>query len=181
MKKHSKGEIAETILSLILATGIVAVAVAMPNAAQLFKYFKPRNTIERDRIKKSVIRLEKQGLITKKNMTEDGLILTTKGKEKALRYRVETMKIERREKWDGRWHVIMFDVPENKKQARRSINFALKKIGCIQYQKSVFVTPFPCKREIDFIGKCFNVRQNIKLILAERLEDEDALKKTFKI
>ena len=181
MKKYNKGEIAEMILSLILATGVVAVAGTMPNAVQLFKYFKPRNTPERDRIKKSLISLEKQGLVMRKNVGEDGFILTTKGEEKALRHKLEVMKITHQDKWDGKWRIVMFDVSENKKQARRSINFALKKLGCVQYQKSVFITPFPCKEEIDFVGRCFNVRKDIKLILAERIEGDDILRKTFKI
>lgn len=181
MKNYEKSEIAEIILSLILVTGVMAVAVAMPNAVQLFKYFKPRNTYERNRIKRSVVRLEKRGLIQKMNTADDGFVLTAKGEEKALRHKLESMKIARPKKWDGKWRLVMFDVPEGKVQARRSINLALKKLGCIHYQKSVFITPFPCKEEIDFVGKCFNVRQNIRLVIAERVEGDAPLKKAFNV
>ena len=73
----------------------------------------------------------------------------------------------------------MFDVPEEKKAARRAINFALKKIGCVRYQKSVFITPFPCEKEIDFIGECFGVREHIRIIVAERIEGDDVFRRKF--
>ena len=75
----------------------------------------------------------------------------------------------------------MFDIPEEKKQARRAINFALKKLGCVQYQKSVFVTPFPCKKEVDFVGECFGVRDDIRVIVASEVEKADILRKVFKV
>ncbi len=181
MRKYDKGEIAEIILGLLLVTGIIAIAIAAPNALQLFKYFKPRNTRERDRIKRSVLRLERHGLISRRNTSDDGFVLTDKGEEKAKRYKLASMKIERQKKWDGKWRIVMFDVPEKKKQARRSINLALRKLGCVQYQKSVFLTPFPCKTEVDFVGECFDVRQNIRLIIAENIEGGNILKKTFKL
>lgn len=179
MKKYEKGEIAEIILSVLLAAGVIAVAVAMPNAVQLFKYFKPRNAYDRGRIKKSVARLERKGFIKKKSGTEDGFVLTTEGEKKALRAKIDSMKIEPQKKWDGKWRIVMFDVPENKKMARRAINLALKKLGCAQYQKSVFVTPFPCKKEIDFVGECFGSRSNIRLIVADSIEGDMPLKKSF--
>ncbi len=181
MKKYEKGEIIEIILSVLLVAGIIAVAVAAPNAVQLFKYFKPRNTSDRTKIKRSVLRLEKKGFIKRKSATEDSFVLTTEGEKKALRYKIDAMRIERQKNWDGRWRIVMFDVPEDKKQARRAVNLALKKLGCVQYQKSVFVTPFPCKEEIDFVGKCFGIRQYIRLILADSIEGENALKKSFNL
>ena len=179
MKKYERGEIAEVILSTLLIVGVVAVAVAMPNAVQLFKYFKPRNTSERAKIKRSVTCLEKGGFIKKKNENDGIFVLTPKGEMRALRYKIDTMRIPRQKKWDGRWRIVMFDIPEKKLQARRAINFALKKLGCAQYQKSVFITPFPCKEEIDFIGECFDVRSHIRIILAHSIEGDRGLKKTF--
>ncbi len=181
MKKYEKGEIAEIILSVLLVAGVIAVAVTMPNAVQLFKYLKPQNAKERTRVKKSVLRLEQSGFIMKKSGTKDVFVLTTEGEKKALRYKLEAMKIARQEKWDGKWRVVMFDVPEDKKQARRTINLVLKKLGCVQYQKSVFVTPFPCLKEIDFIGECFDVRKYLRIITACDMEGATKFKKVFNI
>ncbi len=181
MKKYEHGEIAETILSVLLAVGFIVIAIAMPNAIQLYKYFKPRNAYDRGRIKQSVIRLERRGLIKKKGGTIDVYVLTTEGEGRALRNKIDSMRIERQKKWDGKWRIVMFDIPEKKLQARRAVNLALKKIGCVQYQKSVFITPFPCKKEIDFVGECFGVREHIRLMVADGIEGDTALKKFFNL
>jgi len=181
MKKYEKGEIGEIILSTLLVVGVITIAVTMPNAVQLFKYFTPKNATERARIKLSVRRLEKGGLIEATGSKGESFTLTQKGKEKAMRYAIEQMKIVSQKTWDKKWRLIMFDVPEDKKQARRAINLALKKLGCVQYQKSVFITPFPCKKEIDFVGECFGVREHIRMIVASEVEGVASLQKVFKV
>ena len=98
-----------------------------------------------------------------------------------MRYELEQIKIVPQKIWDKKWRLIMFDIPEGKKQARRAINLALKKLGCAQYQKSVFITPFPCKKEIDFVGECFGVRENIRIIVAYEVEKSESIKKAFKV
>jgi DNA-binding transcriptional regulator PaaX len=181
MKKFEHGEITEIILSTLLVVGVIAVAVTMPNAVQLFKYFKPKNTFERRKIKRSVYGLEKSGFIQRKNKEDDIFILTEKGRERAMRYALAKMKIASQKKWDKKWRLVMFDVPEKKMQARRAINFALKRLGFVQYQKSIFVTPFPCEKEIDFVGGCFRIRENIRIVVASEIEGEDTLRKAFNV
>lgn len=181
MKKYEKGEITEIILSTLLAVGVIAVTVTIPNTVQLFKYFTPKNSAERARIKKSVTRLEMGGFIERKGDKKGLISLTQKGKERAMRYEVNQMKIASQKTWDKKWRLIMFDVPENRKQARRAINLVLKKFGCVQYQKSVFITPFPCKKEIDFVGECFGVRDYIRIIVASEVEGVASLQKVFKV
>lgn len=181
MEKYDKGEIAEIVLRTIFIVGFIAFAVAMPNAVQIFKYFTPKNAADRSRIKRSIFRLEKSGFIERKKDDDESFVLTQKGKERAMRYELDRMKIAPQKNWDKKWRLIMFDIPEEKKQARRAINFALKKFGCVQYQKSVFITPFPCKKEIDFVGECFGVRENIRIIVAHEVEKSELLKKVFKV
>lgn len=181
MKKYDKGEIAEIVLRTLLAVGFITVAVAMPNAVQIFKYFNPQGARDRARIKNSVTRLEQAGFIERKDGKGGVFMLTENGREKAMRYAIAEMKILSQMTWDKKWRLIMLDIPEEKKQARRAINFALKKLGCVQYQKSVFVTPFPCEKEIDFVGECFGVRDHIRTIVAIGVENSESLRKVFKV
>ena len=177
MKKYEKGEIAEIVLNTLLAVGVITVAVVAPNALQIFQYLDPKNSDERRRVKQSIRHLERQKFI---KGTQDGYFeLTSKGRLKAMRHQIETTRIPRQKNWGGKWWIIMFDVPEEKKMARRAIYYALKRIGCVQYQKSVFITPFPCRKEIDFIGECFGVRKHMRLVTADYLEEENRFKKIF--
>ncbi|MEK7136264.1 MAG: hypothetical protein AAB821_01605 [Patescibacteria group bacterium] len=179
MKKYNKSEIAKIVLKTILAVGLVTIALVAPNVAQIFKYFKPKDFNERRRVKQSLSRLQKRGLIKQKGAMDGYFVLTAKGKAKAMRYQVETMKIPRQRKWDKKWRLVMFDVPEEKKRARQAINYALKKIGCVQYQKSVFITPFPCEKEVDFVGETFDVRSYMRIVFAEQIEKSGEFERKF--
>lgn len=181
MKKFDKGEIADIVLSTLLAVGVITIAIAAPNAVQIFKYFTPGNSSDRLRIKRAVSRLEHAGYIEQKETASGQFVLTQKGREKAMRHALARMKIASQKTWDKKWRLIMFDIPEGKKQARRAMNLALKKLGCAQYQKSVFITPFPCEKEIGFVGESFAVRDNIRIVVAIEIEKADALKKHFRI
>lgn len=98
-----------------------------------------------------------------------------------MRYAIAKMKIASQKTWDKKWRLVMFDVPEKKVQARRAINFALKRLGFAQYQKSIFITPFPCEKEIDFVGECFRIRKHLRIVTAYEVEGSAALRKAFNI
>lgn len=177
-----KQERQEMILNILFGVGILTTAIVAPNAIQLFKYFLPRSSKEEWNIRQSFSRLEKKGYLEKRTTNgEDYYTLTLIGSERAKKYKLHAMKISPQKKWDGQWRLVMFDVPEDKKMARRGINLVLKKLGCVQYQKSVFITPFPCKKEIDFVGDCFDARKYLRIITAREVEGTEPLKKVFKL
>ena len=107
------------------------------------------------------------------------LVLTAKGKNIALRYNIENIKIAPMKKWDGKWRLILFDIPEKHRRARNALALTLKKMGCFQFQKSVFIHPFECKNEIDFIIEFFSLRPHVRFVLAEHVDNELHLKKRF--
>lgn len=182
MRDTTKEEIVEMVLSTLLIVGVLAVAVTMPNAVQLFKYFGRKTPNEQWRIRRSVSRLEKNGLIRKSVLRgQEYFVLTPTGKDRAMRYKLNAMAIKPQKKWDGLWRLVMFDIPENKRPARRAIGYAIQKLGCLQYQKSVFITPYPCEEEIDFAGECFGVRKHIRIITAKDVEDIGNIKKHFNL
>src|SRR3989338_3033127 len=150
MEKQTRNERTEMILNILLGVGLLTTAVVAPNAVQLFKYFAPKNSHNKWEIKRSFSRLEKKGFVKKKTTNgEDYYSLTLLGNKRAKKYKLNSMKIAPQRKWDGLWRMVMFDIPEDKKMARRGINLVLKKLGCVHYQKSVFITPYPCEKEIN--------------------------------
>jgi len=182
MKQQTRNKRTEIILSILLGVGLLTTAVVAPNAVQLFKYFLPKNNRDRWKIKQSFSSLEKKGFVKKKITNgEEYYTLTLLGSNRAKRYQLDTMKIKTQKKWDGLWRVDMFDIPEEKMMARRAINLVLKKLGCVQYQKSVFITPYPCTQEIDFVGECFEARKYLRIITARDVEGIEKIKKSFKL
>ena len=118
--------------------------------------------------------------INKKEI-ENGLItllLTEKGKLKALNYQLENIK-NKKEKWDGKWRLVAFDIPEKYKRGRDALRRKLKKIGFCELQKSVFVTPFNCREEMGLLVKFFNLEKYVRFGVLESVDNELYLKKNF--
>lgn len=182
MEKQTRNKRIEIALRVLLVVGILTTAVVAPNAVQLFKYFIPKNNRDKWKVKQSFVSLERNGYVKRKTVKgDDYYSLTPIGKKRAMQYELNVKKIVPTKKWDGQWYLVMFDVPEEKKQARRAVNLALKKLGCVQYQKSVFITPYPCKYEIDFVGEAFDIRKHIRIIAAREVEGVESIKKSFKL
>lgn len=106
-------------------------------------------------------------------------VLSENGKQKALRFNINKMEIEKPTHWDGKWRVVMFDIPEKLRRLRDSLRLHFREIGLIELQKSVFVYPYPCDEEIEFILEFYNARKHIRFILAEKIDNQLHLMKKF--
>ena len=133
---------------------------------------KWNNAKRQGRLGATIRRLENQELISWEG-SEDNLklILTEKGKKKVLQYKLAEMKIKKTPKWDGLFRVIIFDIPENKKGTREIFRKKLKELEFQQLQKSVFVSPYECRNEIDFLKNVYEVVPYVSYILATDIPD----------
>ena len=106
--------------------------------------------------------------------------MTEKGRVKALTYKFLEMKIKNKE-WDGKWRIVVFDIPEKIRRGRDALRWKIKGLGFYELQKSVFVFPYECKDEIYFIIEFFNLRQYARYGVLESIDNEEHLKKVFNL
>ena len=98
---------------------------------------------EQARLYQTLVRLEKQGLIKRKGRRlKDGLVLTDTGKREIQRLLTDRLESPKLQPWDGKWHLIVFDVPESHRLGRDLLRRRLSQLGCEQIQKSVFLYPY---------------------------------------
>jgi len=109
------------------------------------------------------------------------IILTKNGKQKALKYQIDEIKIKKPEKWDGKWRVVVFDIPEKKKKAREALRNKLQDLGFRELQKSVLVFPYECEDEIDFIVEVFEIRPYVRFMKVDSFTNEEQFKIKFKL
>ena len=136
--------------------------------------------IDERKLKETIRELYRSKMVAMKENPDQSytLTLTEKGKIKALTYHFQEMKIKRG-KWDGKWRVVIFDSPENIKRARDALREKLKELGFRELQKSVFVLPYDCREEIEFIVEFFNLRKYVRFGILESIDNELHLKKIF--
>ncbi|PJE69272.1 hypothetical protein COU96_00645 [Candidatus Shapirobacteria bacterium CG10_big_fil_rev_8_21_14_0_10_38_14] len=169
---------------LLLLTGITLSVCYTPR--QYWKTIriagKEWKKINRKEAKEEIRKIYRSKLV-KKQINKDGsvtFVLTDKGKLKALTYRFEEMRIDKKD-WDGKWRILTFDVPEKVRWGRDALRDKIKKLGFYELQKSVFVYPYNCKDEIDFIIEFFNIRKYVRFGILETIDNEKHLKEIFKI
>ena len=107
------------------------------------------------------------------------ITITKSGKTKSLEFKIDEMNIKKPKIWDKKWRITIFDIPEEHKKAREAVRGCFNNLGFYKLQKSVFVFPYDCEKEVDFIIEYFNVRPYVRLILAEKIDNELHLRKIF--
>ena len=109
------------------------------------------------------------------------MVLTDKGKQKALTYNLDEMKIKKPKHWDKKWRIVLFDVPEKARKIRDAFRYHLKQLGFYEFQKSVFIHPYDCKDEIDYLIEVYDARRFIRFVIADSIDNELHVKVRFKL
>jgi DNA-binding transcriptional regulator PaaX len=105
--------------------------------------------------------------------------LTEKGKRKIREFQIDDLGIAKPKKWDGVWRVVIFDIPNDERNARDALRNKLKLLGFYQLQKSVWVFPYPCQPEIEFLVELFQVYPFINILEARHINNDVFLREHF--
>lgn len=134
------------------------------------------------RLKFLIKRLRGKRLISVSEQKEFGVVkLTEKGRQKVLKYNLETMKLSKPQKWDGKWRLVMYDIASLKRRQQSALRKMFRRLDFLPLQKSVYLTPYPCEKEVTFLREYFGVGEEVLYIIAERLEHEHIYKEHFNI
>jgi DNA-binding transcriptional regulator PaaX len=168
---------------LLLAGGVALGLSHSPKQS-----FRVLNAISKEwkRIDQASLRRSIKSLYESKFIEEkenpDGtttIVLSEAGKRRTLTYDLDKMKIATPKSWDGKWRIVMFDVPEYFRPARDAVRGHLQDLGFYEFQKSVFVYPYNCKNEIEYLIELYDVRKFVRFIIAESLDNELHIKHHF--
>lgn len=184
-KPHPRGELAKDILMAIARDEMIPATFLMPILPKalkpLVRIFSRRHGAKRDEnFLKSLSYLKRNRLVS--IAQKDGqqvLTLSEDGRKRLLGFNLNYMGIKTPRKWDGYWRIVIFDIPERRKQGREAFRSKLKQLGFYQLQKSCFIHPFDCKSEIAFISELFEVSPFVNLLVAKEIEGAAKLQKIF--
>lgn len=139
--------------------------------------------INRRSLNRSIRSLYQSKLVTEKRRTDGSLslVLTPEGRRCAGFFQRGDIEIVRPLRWDGLWRIVLFDIPETKKSLRDVFRRHLQKIGFREFQKSVFVFPHDCEREILSLVRLYDAEEYFQFILAKKVSNERKLKKLFSL
>lgn len=107
--------------------------------------------------------------------------ITNEGRTQILKYQLGNLKIEAQPKWDKKWRLVFFDVEEMNRSRRNRFRELLLGLGLKPLQRSVFIYPYPCHKEMKFIREVIGVPHGVKLVTAEEIENDEELRAIFKL
>ncbi|MEK7203244.1 MAG: hypothetical protein AAB653_02925 [Patescibacteria group bacterium] len=186
-RKFSK--ISLDVLKVLAVTGIILIAATspyfVPNLIKVLskqnKNFGGRSYSKKD-TEQAMRNLKRSRLVIFKE--KDGkffIELTDKGKRVLREVDISELKNKKPSQWDGLWRIVIFDIPEGKKYGRSALRDKMKEVGFYQLQKSVWVFPYECEKEVDLLVEVFDINSFVNIITAKKIKDDEKLKKYFKI
>lgn len=171
----------EKIVLLLFAGVVLGFSRNPTHHYRLYKSLgKEWQKIDREKLQKEIRNLYRSKIV-KQNKNPDGsftFVLSDKGKIKALTYHFNNMKIKVKN-WDNKWRVVFFDVPEKYRWGRDSLRKKLKEFGFYEFQKSVFVFPYDCEDETDFIIEYYGMRKYVRYGVFDYIDNDLYLKDNF--
>lgn len=155
---------------ILLSGGVMALSVLSPKLPyEILKSYLRNKKFDQSKFNRDLGRLYNRGDV---RIGNDTVSITKKGKERVLKYKLEEIEIKKPAEWDKKWRLVVFDIPNPRRKVSNTLRHKLNNLGFIQYQKSIFIHPFDCRGEIDFIREVYEVGGNVKLIVAESIDDE---------
>ncbi len=107
--------------------------------------------------------------------------ITQHGMKRALSYHLDTLALKKQKGWDGKWRVVIFDVPERYRKLRNAFRQRLRQLNLYPLQESVYVSPYPCFDEVEFLRELFGVSVSVRYLVAEKIEEDSAIKTHFNL
>jgi len=126
-------------------------------------------TYEANTLRKEFSLLKKEGLITfRLRYHKPHPILTTKGKLE-IKTRLAFKKFG---VWDGKWRVVLFDLPQDDRKYRLQLVDELTGIGFAPLSRGAYISPYALLNIIEKKANYWGVRQHLSLMTVEKIHEE---------
>ena len=182
--KKPKSEIVKDVLSWFVAGETIIIAANSPYfLSNVIKRYEKLKRYPKRKVSDTFYRLRRHGLIEIQTVNcQIYISLTPEGRKRAGIFQIDKLKIARPKRWDKKWRLLMFDIPQIRKISREALRGKLKELGFFPLQKSVWVYPFECRAETELLQDFFGLSQNeIRLIIAENIGDNSSLRQDFNL
>lgn len=178
-KRVRRNQIKFLILGCAAVAGGIAIALAAPNVfsalGKLGIITKPRTA---EYVGAARRRMKREGLLVER----DGrLRLSPSGERELAKLSLALAKPARQKRWDGKWRILIFDIPEKRRRARQHIRVMLRSAGFERIQDSVWLYPFPCEEYVTLLKAEARIGKDLLYLIVDSLEADDRFRKRFEL
>lgn len=180
-KEIRKTKIQSAIVGTIAVAGVLAVAAIAPNvlgALGKLGLIKPYQ--KRQRIKTSLHRLIERGYVHLEGVGQNRKVrLTPKGERFAALLGAGRLAPKKPKRWDKKWRVLVFDIPERRRKTRDQIRITLVNLGFCRLQDSVWVYPYDCEDLITLLKADLRIGKALVYMIVDQIQYDVSLRNHF--
>ncbi|MEY4747536.1 MAG: hypothetical protein RLZZ416_585 [Candidatus Parcubacteria bacterium] len=176
-RRAKRNQIQKVVLETIKIAGILSIGIVAPNVlGAMHKLGLIRHGRHGELVRRSIDRMYSLGYL---KHVRGGLQLTEKGEKylRTLQSRIFTRIKPLR--WDHKWRILIFDIPEHNRKLRDHIRRTLSGNGFMQVQKSVWIYPYDCEDWVNLWKAELKIGKQLLYLIVDSLEGDSSLKRTF--
>lgn len=181
-KKRLYTYVQQALLATVALTGVVLVTAIAPNTpAALSKLPSLKRAQLRYQYRTALGKLAAQGCIVFEKRDGKQYARITESGRKTLVFEQEKAKLRsaKKRRWNGRWRVIIFDIPERRRRTRDRLRNLMQETGFVRLQDSVWVFPYDCEDFITLVKADLKTGSAILYMVVEHIENDKHLRVHF--
>lgn len=179
--ERRKGYVQQAVLMTVGVTGMLLVAMAAPNTLQLLGKLGVGKKRFGDETRSALSRLARKGFISfverggKKyaRITEAGRRTLILEEQKAA------VRAKRGERWDKHYRMVIFDIPERKRNTRAALRRTMIEAGFLCIQGSVWIYPYDCEDLIALLKADLHIGKDALYTIVEKIENDAWIRRYF--
>lgn len=176
--RKKKRDIKRAILGVAQTAALIGVAIAIPNLpSALYRMGILKAGQDAGVINRARNQYLKSGLLAKD--ANGFLRITQKGKRELVRMEALQMAQKKPRRWDERWRLLIFDVPERRRTVRANIRTALTRVGFLRLQDSVWIYPYECEDFIALLKADLRIGRDVLYMIVDEIEGDSWIRKEF--
>ena len=130
-------------------------------------------------LRTAVGRLRKRNLVYGERRGKKLVFALTKtGEQEARKIRLK-LEMAKPKRWDGKWRIIIFDIPEKIRGKRDLLRKELVAFGFAQLQRSVWAYPYPLPKEFIELWDSAGILRHCVIFEAINITDIGVLKQFY--
>lgn len=180
-KRAKRQDLTAIMLSVVAVAGILAIGSMAPNVLKMLPRSPKKKRYLDSSAARTRARLIERGLL--EVVDDEGvrsIKLTRRGERELERLSVLRPTVKAR-KWDGRWRIVAFDIPEHRKKVRDHIRLVLRRVGFKLLQGSMWVYPYDSEELVQLLKSDAALGKEVLYIVSEDVEGDARLRALFRL
>ena len=182
-QKRRTRYVQQAVLAAIGIAGILAITMIAPNIFQAFPRVMGNKYKFGYRARTATGRLAQKGLVRFVEKGGKKYVEITDAGRRVLALEEQKMALQTRAKrrWDKRYRMVIFDIPEKRNSVRVQLRRTMRECGFMRLQDSVWVYPYDCEEIISLLKAELGIGKDVLYVIVEQIENDAWVKKHFNL